>query len=52
HHRRLDRLSSLGVIPGNRIKLHQKKPSFIIQIDETNIALESSIAAEIFVQNG
>lgn len=52
HHRRLDRLSALGVIPGNRIRLHQKKPSFIIQIDETNIALESSIAAEIFVQNG
>lgn len=50
-HKRLDRLSALGVIPGNRIKLHQKKPSFIIQIDETNIALESSIAEEIFVRS-
>ncbi len=50
-HKRIDRLSALGVIPGNNIKLHQKKPSFIIQIDETNIALENSIAAEIYVQN-
>ena len=50
HHTRLDRLSALGVLPGNKIKLHQKKPSFIIQIDETNIALESSIAEEIYLQ--
>ncbi len=50
-HKRLDRLSALGVIPGNSIKLHQKKPSFIIQIDETNIAMENTIAAEIYVQN-
>lgn len=51
HHTRLDRLSALGVIPGNKIKLHQKKPSFIIQIEETNIALESSIAEEIYLQS-
>lgn len=50
HHTRLDRLSSLGVIPGNRIKLHQKRPSVIIQIDETQIALERNIAEEIYVK--
>jgi DtxR family Mn-dependent transcriptional regulator len=50
HHTRLDRLSALGIMPGNRIKLHQKRPSFIVQIDETNIALEKSIAEEIYVR--
>jgi len=50
HHTRLDRLSALGVLPGNHLKLHQKKPAIIIQIDETNIALEASIAEEIYVK--
>lgn len=50
YHARLDRLSSLGVLPGNIIKLHQRKPSFVVEVDETTIALEHDIAQEIFVR--
>jgi len=47
---RLDKLSSLGVLPGNIIKLSQRKPSFVVEVDETTIALEEEIAEEIFVR--
>ncbi len=49
-HNKLDKLSSLGLIPGKKIKLHQKKPSYVIQIDETLLAIDSVIAEEIFVK--
>ncbi|MEW6408988.1 MAG: metal-dependent transcriptional regulator [Nitrospirota bacterium] len=49
-HNRLDRLGALGVIPGTIVKLHQKNPTFVIQIDETTIALDSEIAREIYVK--
>jgi DtxR family Mn-dependent transcriptional regulator len=49
-HERLDRLSSLGVIPGKTIRLHQKHPSFVIQIGETELALDTEIVREIYVR--
>ena len=47
---RLTRLGSMGIIAGSAIKLIQKKPSFVIQIDETTIAIDPDIAKEIFVK--
>lgn len=49
---RLDRLSALGVIPGNTITLLQKQPSLVVQVDHTEIALDKEIAGEIFVRVG
>lgn len=49
-HTRLDRLSSLGVIPGSILKLHQKRPSFVIKIGETELAIDEEIAREIYVK--
>ncbi|MBI5681759.1 MAG: FeoA domain-containing protein [Deltaproteobacteria bacterium] len=49
-HSRLDKLGSLGIVPGSIIKLHQKKPSFVIEIGETMLALDSEIAKEIYVK--
>ncbi len=48
-HRRLDRLCALGVVPGARLRLHQRLPAFIVQVGGTDIALEPEIAADIFV---
>ena len=48
-HRRLDRLCSLGVVPGAQLHLHQRLPAFIVQVGGTDIALEPEIAADIFV---
>ncbi len=47
---RLERLASLGIIPGSIIRLKQKKPSFVIEIDETTLAIDSVIAECIYVK--
>ncbi|MBI5892934.1 MAG: metal-dependent transcriptional regulator [Deltaproteobacteria bacterium] len=49
-HTRLDKLGSLGIVPGSIIRLHQKKPSFVIEIGETMLAIDTDIAKEIYVK--
>ncbi|BDG07783.1 metal-dependent transcriptional regulator [Anaeromyxobacter paludicola] len=49
-HDRMDRLAALGVIPGSEIRLHQRSPSFVIEVGETTIALDPEIASEIYVK--
>jgi DtxR family transcriptional regulator, Mn-dependent transcriptional regulator len=49
-HDRMDRLAALGVIPGSTIRLHQRSPSYVIEVGETTIALDPEIAGEIFVK--
>lgn len=49
-HSVLDRLSSFGIIPGEKIKMHQKNPSFVIQFSYTTMALEEEVAQNIFVR--
>jgi DtxR family Mn-dependent transcriptional regulator len=48
--KRLDKLSTLGIIPGTLLRLHQRQPSFIVDLGETQLALDRDIAAEIFVK--
>lgn len=47
---RLNRLNSIGIIAGGEIKLLQKRPSIVVQIDETTVALDPDIAREIHVK--
>ena len=49
-HARLDRLSVLGITPGSVLRLHQKLPAYVIQVGETDLALDKEIAAEIYVK--
>lgn len=49
-HSRLDRLSAMGVVPGSLVKLHQRRPSYVIQLGETMIAVDKDITKEIFVK--
>ena len=49
-HSRLDKLSSLGIVPGSVIRLHQKRPSFVIEIGETALAIDYDITKEIYVK--
>jgi DtxR family Mn-dependent transcriptional regulator len=48
-HARLDRLSALGVFPGCIVRLHQRRPSFVLEIGETTLALDPEISREIYV---
>lgn len=47
---RIGRLSSIGIIPGTIIKLLQKRPSIVLKVDETTIAIDPELAKEIFVK--
>ncbi len=47
---RLAFLSSLGVMTGRPIELIQKKPSYILKVDENTVAFDDSVSREIFVR--
>ncbi|MBI5663521.1 MAG: FeoA domain-containing protein [Nitrospirae bacterium] len=47
---RLERLATMGIVPGGIIRLKQKRPSFVLEIDETSLAVDSLIAEEIYVK--
>jgi len=47
---RIERLASMGIVPGSIINLKRKKPSFVLEIDETTLAIDDSIAEEIYVK--
>ncbi len=49
-HQRLDRLSTMGIVPGSILRMHQKNPSFVLQIGETTIALDRDIVRNIYVK--
>ena len=49
-HDRMDRLAALGVVPGSELRLHQRAPSYVIEVGETTIALDPEIAGEIYVK--
>ncbi|MDR0843455.1 MAG: metal-dependent transcriptional regulator [Acidobacteriota bacterium] len=49
-HSRLLKLSSLGISPGIAIKLIQKWPAYVVQCEETEIALEPDVAKNIYVR--
>lgn len=48
----MDRLASIGLVPGVVIKLQQKRPSYVLGIDETTIAIDEDIARGIYVKGG
>lgn len=47
---RISKLNSLGISAGSIIKLIQKKPSCVLQIDETTVAIDPEIAKEIYIK--
>ncbi len=47
---RLNRLNSIGINAGSVVKLLQKWPSVVVQVEETTVALDPEIAKEIFVK--
>ena len=49
---RADRLAALGVTPGAAIRLLQRFPGFVFRCDETELAVEPSVANHILVDRG
>ena len=46
----MDRLANMGLVPGAIIRLHQKKPSYVLEIDQTTLALDEDIARGIYIK--
>ncbi len=47
---RIERLASMGIVPGSIIKLKKRRPSFVLEIEETTLAIDDRIAEEIYVK--
>jgi len=47
---RISKLNSLGITAGSIIRLLQKTPSYVLNIDETTVAVDPDIAKEIYVR--
>ncbi len=50
YQKRWKQLHQYGLYPGHKIKLVQKKPSYVVQIGETTLALDEEICREIYVK--
>ena len=46
----MDRLANMGLVPGAIIKLIQKRPSYVVEIDHTTLALDEDISKGIYVK--
>ncbi len=51
-HQRLDRLMAFGVLPGCEIRVHQVRPTLVLFIGETQLALDTDIADGVHVRKG
>ena len=50
HQKRWRKLHQLGVFPGNTLKVVQRKPSFVLEVGGTTLALDREICEGIFVK--
>lgn len=50
HKERLVRLANLGLVPGAVVRLDQRSPAAVLRIGETTLAVDSDMAAEIYVK--
>jgi DtxR family Mn-dependent transcriptional regulator len=46
---RIDRLASLGILPGVELRVQQTRPVVLVESDETVLALEREIASGVVV---
>jgi DtxR family Mn-dependent transcriptional regulator len=49
-HAYLQRLSALGLAPGRPLRLRQRHPALVVQLGETDLALDGQAGREIFVR--
>jgi len=49
-HDRLDKIASFGLVPGAIVIMHQRQPSIVVRIGETQLAMDELIARCVHVQ--
>lgn len=48
-HPELDRLLSMGLVPGTTVEVIQRFPTFVVQVNESQLAFDEAIAEGVFV---
>lgn len=43
-------LAALGLVPGARVRVRQRHPALVVEVDETTLALDASLARQIHVE--
>jgi Fe2+ transport system protein FeoA len=46
---RIDKLASVGILPGVSLRVQQTRPVVVVECDETVLALERDIASDVVV---
>jgi Fe2+ transport system protein FeoA len=46
---RIDKLASVGIVPGVELRVQQTRPVVVVESDETVLALERELASEVVV---
>jgi DtxR family Mn-dependent transcriptional regulator len=46
---RIDKLAAIGIVPGVELRVHQRRPVFVVEHDETVLALEQDLARAIAI---
>jgi Fe2+ transport system protein FeoA len=46
---RIDKLASVGIVPGVELCVQQTRPVVVVEADETVLALERELASEVIV---
>lgn len=49
NHSRLDKLTTFGMLPGTVIRVHQRQPSLVVLVGETQLAIDHEIAQNVHV---
>jgi len=49
HHDRLHQLLSLGIGPGAQLRLHQKSPVLVVEVDGSEVAMDEQVAGDVYV---
>jgi len=50
--KKMQKLMSMGVLPGNRLALNRNFPSYIFRVGNSEFAVDEELAREIFVRKG
>ena len=48
--KRLDKMSSFGLIPGETVTMRQRTPAFVVMLGHTQLAFDRELAATIYVR--
>jgi DtxR family Mn-dependent transcriptional regulator len=51
-HKKMQKLMSMGVLPGNQLSLNRTFPSYIFRVGNSEFAVDDELAREIFVRKG